>query len=236
MDQTAEKLDKPSLSWTHPGGKVPDSVLVVALGPSKFDLIEYQTAHEPDQGLQQVDEVWGINAGGNWLSGRVAYDVLWVLDYLDGECARAPAYGRQLEAWAKRHQRPVITSDAGGRDWALEYPLEWVVQKLAAYNPAVPYFHNSIPLVLAYAWAIGVRRLYLWGADYSHESSKRREADRPNAEYWVGWCRALGMEVWMPDTTTLCNSSQGFWVYGYPPGQDRAPRWKGGRIVRVVGS
>lgn len=233
MDQTANVVAESPLAaeWTHPTEGAPESVMIVALGPSKHDLLEHQTGHEPDIGLQTVDEVWGVNAGGNWFSGRVAFDVLFVLDYLDGEVARLPRYGAQLREWHERNGGAVITSKAGRHAWALEYPLNWICHKVAKRNPAPPYFHNSIPLVLAYAWAIGVKRVYLWGADYSHEALKRREEDRPNAEYWVGWCRAMGMEVILPSTSTLCNSNQGFWVYGYPPGVDRSPQWNGSEIV-----
>jgi hypothetical protein len=80
---------------------------------------------------------------------------------------------------------------------------------------ASAYFHNSLPYMVAYAWCIGVENLIIWGADYSHERSKQREEDRANAEYWIGYVRARGMEVWLPDSTTLCNANRGQWFYGY---------------------
>ena len=69
--------------------------------------------------------------------------------------------------------------------------------------------------MLAYALFIGVRQILLWGADYSHEKSKRREEDRANAEYWIGICRVLGMRILIPDTSTLCNADKGTYFYGY---------------------
>lgn len=201
--------------WKHPTGGAPESVLIVALGPTKLDLMELTTAHEPPELVMDVDEVWGLNAGANHLAGRVAYDVLWVMDHLDGEERKLPRYGALLKKWMERHNAPLITSQAGS--WGLlpgvrEYPLGLVLEHVGNNNA---YFHNSVPYLLAYALTIGVKRLIVWGADYSHERTKRREEDRANAEYWVGFCRARGMEIWLPDSTSLCNQSRGLWFYGY---------------------
>jgi hypothetical protein len=199
----------------HPTGNNPQSVLIVALGPTKLDLLEMTTGHEPPDVVMNCDEVWGINAGCNHLAGRVAYDMLWVMDYLDGEERRLPRYAGRIRQWRNRHERPVMTSQAG--NWAdephiHEYPLQWVADRVGTANA---YWHNSLPYLLAYAWCIGVQELVIWGADYSHEASKRREEDRANAEYWIGFCRAKGMTVWLPNTTTLCNTSRGAYFYGY---------------------
>lgn len=227
MDRDQRRLDE-ALTWRHPTGKTPESVLIVALGPTKQDLLEVTTTHEPPALLMECDEVWGLNGGANHFAGRVAYDVLWVMDHLDGEAHREPGYMALVGAWLRRHGAPLITSQ-GGR-WAAEsghaaavheYPLRFVLSAAGEVNA---YFHNSIPYLLAYALAIGVRRLVIWGADYSHERSKRREDDRANAEYWVGFCRARGMEIWLPETTTLCNTNRGAWFYGY---RDQ-PRLAGG--------
>lgn len=210
-----EMTESDRQEWIHPTGRKPRSVLIVALGPTKLDLLEMTTRHEPPAVVMDVDEVWGINAGANHIAGRVAYDVLWVMDHLDGEERRLPGYAERLKRWLARHGAPLITSQAGA--WSEvegvhEYPLQWVLDRVGHENA---YFHNSVPYLLAYAWCIGVKELVIWGADYSHERSKRREEDRANAEYWVGWCRARGMTVWLPDVTTLCNSNRGAWFYGY---------------------
>jgi hypothetical protein len=174
------------------------------------------------------DEVCGLNGGVNHYAGRMAYDVLWVMDHLEGEARREPRYMEYMQRWLDRHCAPLITSQRG--DWLshqfrladqypdvkappiYEYPLDLVLSTVGDSNA---YFHNSIPYLLAYALTIGVKRLVIWGADYSHERSKRREDDRANAEYWVGFCRARGMEIWLPETTTLCNQNRGLWFYGY---------------------
>ena len=202
--------------WVHPTGREPKTVLVVGLGPTKQDLLELTTIHEPNPRIMDVDEVWGINGGANHLAGRVAYSLVWVMDHIEGEARREPIYGKRLADWMDFHEAPIITSQAHG-EWLHmrhmhEYPLREVVNTVGVDNA---YFHNSIPYILAYALFIGVEDLVMFGCDYAHERIKRREDDRPNAEYWVGFCRARGMRVYLPDTTTLCNANRGPWFYGY---------------------
>ena len=201
--------------WQHPTGKVPKSVLVIALGPTKQGLLELTTKHEPPPEVMDVDELWGMNGGVNHLAGRVAYDVLWIMDHLDGEAHRLPRYAELIRRWQTRFGSPIITSQAGawaGSPGVHEYPLAQVLQRFGNDHA---YFHNSVPYILAYALMIGVERLVLWGADYSHEAIKRREDDRANAEYWVGYCRAKGMKVQVPQDTTLLNTDRQPWFYGY---------------------
>ena len=184
-------------------------------GRPSTHLLELTTAHEPDPELMAVDEVWGLNGGVNHIAGRVAYDVLWVMDHIDGEAHRAPRYVANIEDWLVRHDGHVITSQAGrlaDHPYVHEYPLR---ELLAALGQDHAYFHNSIPYVIAYALFIGVERLYLFGADYSHEAIKRREDDRPCAEYWIGVARAKGMQIVLPSDTTLLNTNRGAWFYGY---------------------
>jgi hypothetical protein len=217
-EPAALPVDAPA--WVHPTGRTPESVLVMALGPSKHSLLELTTSHEPPPAVMNCDEWWGINGGANAMGGRVAYDLLWVMDYLDGEERKEPAYAAHLKRWLARHpQAALMTSQAGS--WGLlpqvhEYPLGPILDR---YPEATGYFANSVPYILAYALFVGVKRLVLWGADYNHESLKRREDDRANAEYWVGYCRAKGMHIQVPADTTLLNTNRGPELYGYrdPP-------------------
>ena len=205
--------------WVHPTRAVPETVTVVALGPTKSDFLEATTTHEPPAIVWECDELWGMNGGVNHFAGRVAYDMLWVMDHLDGEERKEPEYANHIRRWLQRFGRPLMTSQAGS--WSehpqvYEYPLEDVWRFAKRHmGHFYPYFHNSIPYVLAYAAFIGVKRLKLWGADYHHESIKRREDDKPNAEWWVAWCARHGMHLHLPASTTLCSANRGVWFYGY---------------------
>lgn len=77
------------------------------------------------------------------------------------------------------------------------------------------YLHNSIPLMLAYALFIGVKKVHLFGCDYTFPGADIREDDRANCEYWVGFLRANGVEVWTTQDTTLLNQNKQPFIYGY---------------------
>jgi hypothetical protein len=207
--------DKRELRWAHPTGKVPKSVVIVGLGPTKTHLLDVTTAHVPDDGIMQADEWWGLNGGINHYGGRMRYDLVWMMDYIDGEKWKEPKYVKLVEDYLARWNVPLITSQAGsyeGNKRVHEYPLHWVYKRLGG---AEPYFHNSIPYMIAYALALGVELLTLWGVDYSWDGNPAREDDKANAEYWVGFARARGVVVNIPTTSTLCQANKGWHLYGY---------------------
>jgi len=217
MNDQTSNLKLQTSPWAHPTGQSPKRVQLVALGPTKADLIAAQTAHMPEPPVIGFDEVWSLNAAVHWMDGRVRFDTLFVLDYLDGERAKYPGYVEAIEHWAARHQAPVITSIAGAsaeKPHIYEYPLGEVIA--AAGKTAHLYLHNSIPMIIAYALMLGVEELQIWGADYSHEATKRREEDRACAEYWIGYAAAKGMRIQAAPQSTLLNSNQPPRVYGYP--------------------
>ena len=77
------------------------------------------------------------------------------------------------------------------------------------------YLKNSVPMILAYAWWVGAKSIYLFGADYSHPMSGRREADQPCAEYWCGFLEACGVSLFLPGDTSLKSVREGNAIYGY---------------------
>lgn len=213
------------MAWKHPTGKSPKSVCLVCLGPSKHSLLEITTAHQPDPALMNVDEVWGINGGANFFMGRVQYDLLWVLDFLQGEEAREPTYVNYLRDYLRRFPAtPMITSEAD-ESWGQqvhEFPfvdLANAVTKLGGRESV--WFRNSVPLIVAYAWWIGVETLFIFGADYHHESLKNREDDKGNAEAWLHFGRMMGMKIVSSTDSTILDFNKPFHVYGY----QRLPRW-----------
>ena len=187
--------------WRHPTGQWPESVTLVALGPTKHDYYDMLTGHEPEI---VSDETWTLNTGVRWCKA----DLCFVMDDLRWYAERYPAYGADLRA----ADVPIITSQLheGFNAWA--YPLTDIVAEFGAENA---YFRNSVPYILAYALFIGVKRLHIFGADYTFPGGVAREAGRANCEYWVGFLRARGMTVIVPSTTTLLDTREGAYFYGY---------------------
>lgn len=214
------------MPWTHPTGKTPKSVCLICLGPSKHALLELTTAHQPDPALMNVDEVWCLNGGANFFMGRVQYDVLWVLDYLAGEELKEPEYVAHLRRYLERHPSCKLITTEADETWdeeqVLEYPFEDIanaITKLGGKDSV--WFRNSVPLIVAYAWYIGVETLFLFGVDYHHEHLKNREDDKGNAESWLHFARMHGMKVVSSTDSTILDFNKPFWVYGY----QRIPKW-----------
>lgn len=216
----------------HVTGNNPESVVIVALGPTSADWHAENCPY--DRAMPQADEVWTLNKGIR----HIRCDVAFVMDDMVGEGRKSEQYRRDLDACSA----PIITSIVDDDVRAMypnavihRYPLAHVLwsvgfaverargkaieritdQDCVRNGVAMRYFQNSVPYMLAYAWFIGVKRLRLYGADYTFPNQPAREDDRANCEYWVGIVRALGMEVSLPDTTTLLDTRYQKGLYGF---------------------
>lgn len=235
MKQTAK-------TWKHPTGRVPSTVDIISLGPSQREYHAHQhSAYTPS--TPAPDEVWTLNKGIRTVKSDLAF-VLDDLEGERRKSARYAdeiiAYAQERNvitselASVERPTWPGLFHD---------YPLTRILDKLGgeiAYrrylrrrnvNPNAPlptahearqagldvvyYLHNSIPMILAYALFIGVHEIRLYGADYNVRRADHLEANRPNCEYWVGFLRALGVRVMVPTTTTLLNTDEQPYIYGY---------------------
>lgn len=193
------------MTWKHPTGGLPKRVTVVSLGASHQDYVGECLGHDFPATVSDRDETWTINRGINVFR----HDLAFVMDYLDGERRKWPAYGERL--W--HHDKPIITSQADG--WPAHVHIYPQAEVRRHFGPVHDYYHNSIPWVLAYAVWIGVKEITLWGCDYTHPRSTGREDDRANAEYWVAVARERGCQVLIPETSSLCNAIRGPFWYGY---------------------
>jgi len=196
--------------WQHPTGRRPHSVDVVALGYSLRTYMHHQLRKNRDP-KTITDEVWTINRGIRCVEADMAF----ILDELPDEIKDDPAYGHAIKAY----KNPILTTEISHHaPTSIAYPAEQIMDCLIdAVGVNDPYWHNSMPMVLAYAWFIGVQELTLWGCDYQGESGLALEDDRANLEYWVGMCRALGMRIGVPAGTTLLNQRKHngeLYVYG----------------------
>lgn len=222
------------MNWVHPTKQTPRTVNIIALGPTNAD---FHTAHfSYDPVVPRADETWTVNKGFRTTKS----DLVFILDDLERERRISPRYHDDICG----HSGPIITSICdplvrkaypGVSLW--EYPIHQVVdfwgltflQRQRGINQSFSpldirhagrqvgsYLHNSIPMILAYAGMIGVRNIFLWGADYDFPGSAIHEADKPNTEYWVGQCQlGLGITFRMSNRTTLLSTHKGREIYGY---------------------
>jgi hypothetical protein len=233
---TCRQAGEPPLgAWQHPTGRRPKSVAVVALGPSSMQWHAGSWTYDRAHG--KPDEVWTVNKGLR----TIRCDLAFVMDDLVGEGRRSDEYRRDIDDF----DAPIITAIVDEDVLAMyrnaqiyAYPASelwlWIGARILAARGVTAeqmaadvkgvvqmglqvgrYVQNSLPWILGYAAMIGVERVGLFGADYTFPGQTAREAERANAEYWVGLTRALGVEVLVPNETTLLNQREEFWLYGY---------------------
>jgi len=215
----------------HPTGRNPEFVAVVACGPTQT---EWHRAHiSYHRSFNPPPEVWTLNKALR----TVRADLGFVMDDMCGEGRRAETYRHDLNTCGTPIITSILDDEVRGMYPAAqlhEYPLSDVLwyaatvlcmaqggeitpARLVQRRQAVCYQHNSLPYILAYALYIGVRKLMLFGVDYTHPSnpSDVREDDRANAEYWIGILIACGVEIIVPESTTLLNTCYKKPMYGY---------------------
>lgn len=188
------------MEWQHPTGKTPETVAIVALGPSKRDFVADSGRHDPGHA---ADEVWAVNTAMRWCR----HDVAFIMDDMNEFARHFDDYGRAM----REHDKPIITSTVYDEfPTAVAYPLAEIVARCQQ-----TYFNNSVPYLIAYAYLIGVKRLIIFGADYTFPGTEAREDGRGCTEFWLGFVAANGMTVEVCRSSTLTDANKGQRFYGY---------------------
>lgn len=203
---TAERANgEPSVS---PGL---DHVAIVALGGSAVEYFKVIQSFGGRNGL--ADEVWAINAMGN----VIACDRIFHMDdvWLQERRAAADPSGNiaKMLDWLKVHPGPIYTSAVRpGYPGLVPYPLQDVIGKRG-----VPYFNSTPAYAVAFARHIGVQKITLYGLDYTYQDRHKAERGRACVEFWLGLCTADGIEIVMPEQTSLMDACAppGERLYGY---------------------
>lgn len=205
-----EALDKlaADAAQTEPG---PEHIAILGLGPS---LEEYVNITKRLGGKHAYcDEVWGINA----VSGTILCDRVFHMDDVRIQERRAQALpesniARMLE-WLRVHPGPIVTSRAHpDYPGLVEFPLEDVINNLGH-----DYFNSTAAYAVAYAIHLGVKRISLFGCDYTYPNAHDAEKGRACVEFWLGVARARGINLTIAKTSSLMDAlySRQERLYGY---------------------
>lgn len=205
MAEPAEGMAQP------PIGRVPDHVVILGLGPSLEAFVDL--AKRVGGRSAFCDEVWGINAVGDVID----CDRVFHMDDVRIQERRAAAHPdsniARMLAWLKRHQGPVYTSRAHpDYPGLVEYPLQEVIRSCG-----FAYFNSTAAYAVAYAVHIGVKRIGLFGFDFTYSDSHKAEKGRACVEFHLGIAKARGIELGFPENTSLMDSCAPFEerIYGY---------------------
>ena len=208
--------------------KVPESVAILGLGPSLGEYVEF--AKRLGSRRTMFDEVWGINS---------AIDVIncdrgFMMDNPAVQEIRAAAKPDSniaaMLTWMKTHPGPIYTSvphpDYPG---LVPYPLADVINATGG----MAYFNSTGAYAVAFAVYLGVKKIYLFGIDYTYRSSHMAEKGRANVEWYLGIHKARGGVIGLPVTTLMDGIAtlEGAQPYGYDGARLEFDRDEKGRVT-----
>lgn len=148
------------------------------------------------------DEVWAINGLGDVFQ----CDRIFHMDDVRIQEIRAAAAPEsniaKMIAWMRKHPGPIITSrvhpDYPG---LVEFPLEAVINDLG-----FAYLNNTAAYAVAYAIHIGVKKISLWGCDFTYPNAHDAEKGRACVEFWLGFARCRGVEIATGNQSSLMDA------------------------------
>jgi len=191
--------------------KVPDAVAILGLGPSVAEFLDFSKRLGSTKRL--CDEVWAINA----LGGVLKCDRIFHMDDIRIQEARAKADpGSNIAAmveWIKEHPGPIYTSRPHpSYPGMVAFPLEDVLNHFQH-----DYFNSTAAYAVAYAVYIGVKKILLFGVDFTYPNSHKAEKGRACVEFWLGQASARGIKISLPKTTSLMDAihDRSERLYGY---------------------
>lgn len=180
----------------------PEHVAIVGLGPSSKMYINIVERHGGR--LAVFDETWVINSFG----GVLSHDRVFHMDDVANTMREAEDENLEPEVrakltnilkWLRTHPGPVYTSIAHPEFPSLvAFPLEDVIRTVGT-----AYFNNSVAYAVVFAIHIGVKRISLFGCDYSYGKDKHEGTGRACVEFWLGVAAAKGIEVSVAASSTL---------------------------------
>lgn len=187
--------------------EIPRCVAIVAMGSSHKEYV--QDCLNASSRWKVADETWAINA----CAGVLAHDRAFIMDRLS-YFRQAARDNKPLEGyadWLHLHKGPIYTSQVEPEfPGSVLYPLDEVVKDLG-----FPYFNSTPAYALAYAIHLRVKTVKIYGCDYRYDNTNDGVKGRACMEYWIARAEAVGVKIWLPSTTTLCDQSTGRVLYGY---------------------
>jgi len=196
--------------------EAPEHVAIVGLGPSNAAFFEL--AKGLGGASAYCNEVWGINAIGDVLR----CDRIFHMDDVRVQEARAKERPfsniAAMVKWLKTHPGPIYTSiPRPGYPGMVAFPLEEVLNAGLDSNGGAPYFNSTAAYAVAYAVHIGVKRISLFGIDYTLPNAHKAEQGRACVEFWLGIAAARGIALTVPEQSSLLDACapEAERLYGY---------------------
>lgn len=195
-------------------GEAPKSVAILGMGLSIGTYVHLIAQHGSRRSV--YDQVWAINA----VAAALCADLIFHMDDIRLQERRA-GEGRNahiaglLTTLSGEDGPPILTSVVHPQyPRCRSYPLEDVL-RVVRY----PYFNSTAAYAVAFAIALGVERIGLYGCDFSYPNAHRAESGRGCVEFWIGMAMARGIAIQVPNDTTLLDAKvsdrERFYGYDY---------------------
>lgn len=186
-------------------------IAILGLGPS---LDQYVDAVKRLGGRSKFcDEVWAINALGQVFDCDLVFHMDDVrIQEIRAKAAPASNIAAML-GWLKTSRVPVVTSRAHpDYPMLVEFPLEDVLNHLGH-----DYFNSTAAYAVAFAIHTRARKISCFGMDFTYPNTHQAEKGRGCVEYWLGQAQARGIQIGLPQTTTLMDACypRAARLYGY---------------------
>lgn len=178
----------------------PNHVAILGMGPSLSQyLLRARTLGARGKA---ADEVWAINALGDILQ----CDRIFHMDDVRIQEIRAAAAPESniaaMVGWLKKHPGPIITSRAHpDYPGLIEFPLEEVANTFG-----YAYFNNTAAYAVAYALYLGVKKISIYGCDYTYPNAHDAEKGRGCLEFWLGQAAARGVAIAVASQSSLLDA------------------------------
>lgn len=183
----------------------PEHVSILGLGPSLTSFVELTKRLGGSSAY--YDEVWGINA----VADVIRCDRVFHMDDVlvqEGRAALKPHDNiAAMLKWLKRHPGPIYTSiPRDGYPGLVPFPLEAVLAADYDNSGGCPYYNSTTAYAIVYAIHIGVKKISLFGIDYSLANAHSAEQGRACVEFWLGIAAARGIQVVVSPTSALMDA------------------------------
>jgi hypothetical protein len=182
----------------------PEKVAIVGTQPSSRMLAPYS---------DPTWTVWGTSPGNMNVLPRVD---AWFETHCNFHWAEYKSYGEPYKVWLQAQKFPVValTNDFLPRG-TIRYPIEHMIERfgtyIKAYRRKVPFwFTSTFSYCMAYAIAVGVKQMALYGVDMS--SKDEYALQRPGGQRMLEYAIEAGIDVIIPPESDLLQCPP---LYGY---------------------
>lgn len=180
----------------------PEHVAILALGPSVGSYLEFTKRIGGRRKF--CDEVWTINALGNVFDCDRVFHMDDVRIQEIRGAAKPDGNIAALLPWLKAHPGPVYTSrphpDYPG---LVPFPMQEVVR-----DTGYAYFNSTAAYAVAFAVFLKVKKITLFGMDFTYAHSHHSEKGRACVEFWLGIAAARGIKISIPQKSSLMDGCE----------------------------